>query len=320
MSTSVLVLDKYADTYAGYLRASFPDLVVHQALAMEHLSVDLAQIDILVAFGIAINNELIERLASLKWIQSLATGVDHFLRCPALRPETLLTSARGIHGAAMRETVAYLMLSLSQESRRLARNQTEHRWDRSQPWSLLAGKTAVIVGVGLSSVAIAKLLAALGMNVVGVSGAPRLSEGFDCIVPRSELVEIAGEAVYLINVLPADPANIGLISRSVIDAMKPSGFLVNVGRGETLDEDALIDALREQRIAGAGLDVFRNEPLPADSPIWDLPNVFLTPHLGGFFREYEEYMKPLLVENMRLFLGGRYGEMRNRISHGKEQS
>ena len=93
--------------------------------------------------------------------------------------------------------------------------------------------------------------------------------------------------------------------------MKPTAYYINAGRGQTVDEAALIEALRERRIAGAGLDVFQTEPLPADSPFWDLPNVFITPHVGGYIIEYEELIMPLIVDNMRLFLAGRQGEMHN---------
>jgi len=245
----------------------------------------------------------------------LATGVDHFIRCPSLRPDVLLTSGRGIHGPAMRETVAYLMLSLTHDTPRVVKNQAEHRWDRSRPWPLLADKTAVVVGVGLSSIAIGRLLKAFGMRVIGVTRAPREVDGFDAMMPTESLPEAVAQADYLINILPGDAHNAGLIGRQVFSSMKPTAFFVNVGRGETVDEMALLDALTHRRIAGAGLDVFAKEPLPGDSPLWDLPNVFLTSHIGGLFREYEDYVMPILIENMRRFLLGRYDEMRNRIAH-----
>ncbi|HVY56730.1 MAG TPA: D-2-hydroxyacid dehydrogenase [Xanthobacteraceae bacterium] len=315
MSTNVLILETYADVYAGYLREAFPDLELHPIKRLSDLRADLADMDVLVAFGIAIDDDMIRRATRLKWIQSLATGVDHFLRCPSLRPEVYLTSARGIHGPAMRETVAYLMLSLSHDTRRLVEQQRQHRWDRSRPWSLLCGKTAVIVGVGLSGTAIARLLKAFGMRVVGVSRTPREVEGFDRIVTPDRLPEVASEADYLINILPGDKHNLDLIGAKLFAAMKPTAFFVNVGRGETVDEQALIAALKEGRIAGAGLDVFRTEPLPAASPLWNMPNVFLTSHIGGLFSEYEEYVMPILGDNMRLFLDGHPEKMRNLVPH-----
>jgi phosphoglycerate dehydrogenase-like enzyme len=123
--------------------------------------------------------------------------------------------------------------------------------------------------------------------------------------------EAVGRADFLINVLPATADNALLFDRAVFAALKPTAYYISAGRGQTVDEPALIAALRERRIAGAGLDVFQTEPLPADSPFWDLPNVFITPHLGGYTSEYEDLIMPLIVENMRLFLAGRPSEMQN---------
>ena len=127
--------------------------------------------------------------------------------------------------------------------------------------------------------------------------------------------EAAGRADFLINVLPANADNALLFDRAVFAAMKPTAYYISAGRGQTVDETALIAALRERRIAGAGLDVFQTEPLPADSPFWDLPNVFITPHLGGYTIEYEDLIMPLIVDNMRLFVAGRQSEMRNIVKH-----
>lgn len=318
---NVLILDTHARNYAERLSQACPGLsvypveTVYAVQDLTTLPVDASAVDVLVAFGISVNDELLRQTTRLKWIQSLATGVDHFLRCPSLRSEVLLTSARGIHGPAMSQTVAHLMLSVTHETPRLVRDQAAHRWDRSRPWPLLAGKTAVVVGVGLSSTAIAGLLKAFGMRVVGVSNTPRAVENFDTVMPAADLAAAAAQADYLINVLPGDARNVGLIGKAVFEAMKPSAYFINVGRGETIDEAALLDALTEGRIAGAGLDVFQREPLPADSPFWDLPNVFMQSHIGGLFREYEDYVMPLVIENMRHFLAGRFEDMRNRIAH-----
>ena len=119
MPTKVLVLDNFADVYEKHLRASFPQVEVETARKLAELPADLSAIDVLVAFGIAIDDDLMRRLTGLRWVQSLATGVDHFTKCPFLRPETLLTSARGIHGPGMRETVAFLMLALTRQAQRL---------------------------------------------------------------------------------------------------------------------------------------------------------------------------------------------------------
>jgi phosphoglycerate dehydrogenase-like enzyme len=313
--TSVLIVETYADVYAAELRKQFPSLHVRTAASIKDEAVRPADADVLVAFGIAVDEDFLRKATRLTWIQSLATGVDHFLRSPSLRKDTILTSARGMHGPAMGESVVHFMLTLSRRTPQLVRDQAVHKWDRRRRWPLLCGKTAVIVGVGHSSTAVAQLLKAFGLRVIGVSRTVRQVEGFDAIVPTADLASITAEADYLINILPSTAQNAGLIDRTVLQAMKRTAYFINVGRGDTVDEEALIDCLRTGSIAGAGLDVYRTHPLPQDSPLWDLPNAFLSPHLAGFFCEYEDYVMPILMENMRLFLAGRSDEMRNRVPH-----
>jgi D-2-hydroxyacid dehydrogenase (NADP+) len=310
MPATVLVLDLHADIYADHLRKEFPDLRLVTARDLSELPGDLAGIDVLIAFGVAIDDDVIGRLRALQWIQSLATGVDHFLRCPSLSPRVLITSGRGIHGAPMREMVVYQMMAVSRGVTRQVEDNELHRWDR-RFWSLLAGKTAVVVGIGVVGEAIGTLLKAFGMRVIGVTRTPRRLAGFDEMVASDRLIEIAGEADYLINVLPASLENIGLFGRALFAAMKPTAYFINAGRGQTVDEPALIASLRSGAIAGAALDVFETEPLPATSPFWDLPNVFITPHLGGYVTEYEDLIMPLITNNMRLYLTGSPREMEN---------
>ncbi|MGE3245651.1 MAG: D-2-hydroxyacid dehydrogenase [Beijerinckiaceae bacterium] len=310
----VLVLDNFADVYAGHLRRQFSGLTVHAARKISEIDADLAAVDVLVAFGIAINDDLLAKMTGLKWVQSLATGTDHFTNSPAWRKEVVLTSARGIHGAPMRETVALLMLSLARNMRRIMRDQLNAHWDRGSPWMLLEGKTAVLVGVGVSTSAIAHLLKAFGMRVIGLSNAPREEPGFDEVRSRKDMLATVAEAHFLVNVLPGGPANANAIGEAVFAALPEHAFFINVGRGETVDEAALLKALQDKKIAGAGLDVFASAPLAKDSPFWQLENVVITPHIAGFFSEYEDYVMPILLDNMRAFLAGDGDAMRNIVA------
>jgi D-2-hydroxyacid dehydrogenase (NADP+) len=308
--TNVLILETYADEYVPALREAFADLDIQVARSPADKHVDYGRVEILIAFGMGITDALFTAMPKLKWVQSLATGVDHFLRSKTLAAEVLLTSGRGLHGAAMRETVLHLMLSINRNTVGLVRNMAGHRWER-RPWPLLSGKTAVVIGTGVAGSAIGALLRAFGMRVVGVSRTPREAQGFDSIVAQAELTEVASQADYLINVLPGDVTNHNLIGGAVFAAMMPHSYFINVGRGETVDEPALIAALSERKIAGAGLDVFASEPLSAESPLWNLPNVFITPHIGGLFEEYAQLAMPLIVHNMQAFLDDRKQEMTN---------
>ncbi len=313
MSSKVLIVDIHAELYRDRLRAEFPALQFALARGVAEVTGDLADIDVLICFGIEARDYLFSRATQLKWIQSLATGVDHFLRCPSLKPDVLITSGRGIHGPAMREQVVYLMMAVSRDAARQVEDKKAHFWER-RFWSTLHGKTAVIVGVGVVGSAIGELLKAFGMRVVGVTRTPRAVAGFDEMAPTDRLCDAARRADYLINVLPAGADNIALFDAAVFAAMRPSAYYISAGRGQTVDEAALIAALRERRIAGAGFDVFQTEPLPADSPFWDLPNVFITPHIGGYIIEYEDFILPMIVDNMRLFLAGRQSEMHNIVA------
>jgi D-2-hydroxyacid dehydrogenase (NADP+) len=149
------------------------------------------------------------------------------------------------------------------------------------------------------------------MRVIGVTRTPRQAEGFDDMLPMAQLNAAAARADFLINVLPATAENARVFGRELFAAMKPSAYYINAGRGQTTDEAALVEALQGRRIAGAGLDVFQTEPLPAGSPLWELPNVFITPHLGGYTSDYEDLIMPLITENLRLYLAGRHSEMQN---------
>jgi phosphoglycerate dehydrogenase-like enzyme len=316
MSVSVLVVDSRADTYADQLHREFPELRLHAARGIGELEGDLSHIDVLVALGVSVNDDVLSRLANVKWIQSLATGVDHFLRCPDIGADVLITSARGIHGPMMREMTAFLMLCLGHNVVQQVEDQKAHVWER-RPWTLLFEKTAVVVGIGVSGLAIGQLLNALGMNVIGVTRTPRAIAPFALVMHTDRLIEAAGMADYLVNVLPGSPENMGLFTREVFAAMKKSAFFLNIGRGETIDEDALIECLRTESIAGAALDVFRARPLPPESPLWDLPNVVITPHIGGYVTGYEDHVMPILIENMRHFLAGRRDQMRNLVTRAQ---
>jgi D-2-hydroxyacid dehydrogenase (NADP+) len=313
MLTKVLIVDVHAETYRDALRAEFPALQFILFRNAGAVTGDLSDIDIMIMFGIEIRDFMLSGAPQLKWIQSLATGVDHFLRCPSLRPDVLITSGRGIHGPPMREQVIYMMMGVSRDVVRAVGDQKAHFWER-RLWSTLHGKTAVIAGTGIVGSAIGEALKALGMHVIGVSRTPRQEAGFDEMIATDKLADAAARADYLINMLPASTDNLDIFDARIFAAMKPSAYYISAGRGQTVDEDALLAVLRERKIAGAALEVFKTEPLPKDSPFWDLPNVFILPHVGGYVIEYEEFIMPLVVENMRLYLAGRRGEMQNIVA------
>jgi len=311
--TKVLIVDIHAEMYRDRLQTEFPALQFELFHKADEVAGDLSTLDVMIMFGIELRDHMLTGAPQLKWIQSLATGVDHFLRCPALRPEVLITSGRGVHGPPMREQVVYMMMAVSRDATRQVEDNQHRIWAR-RLWSTLHGKTAAIVGTGIVGAAIGELLQAFGMRVIGISRTPRNEKGFDEMLPVDRLADAAATADYLINVLPAAPYNLNLFDATVFSAMKPSAYYISAGRGQTVDEAALLAALRERRIAGAAFDVFQTEPLPPDSPFWSLRNVFITPHIGGYIVEYEDFIMPLITDNMRAFLAGRQSEMKNIVA------
>jgi phosphoglycerate dehydrogenase-like enzyme len=173
----------------------------------------------------------------------------------------------------------------------------------------------VIVGVGLISEALAPRCKAFGMKVIGVTSAPRVLPGFDRMMARGELEAAARLADFLIVLAPYTPANDRLVSAKVIAAMKPSACLVNIARGGVCDEEALLAAVRERRIAGAGLDVFRTEPLPPEHPFWREENILITCRQSGGTSDYHELALPIVEHNLRCFAEDRLGDMLNVVPH-----
>ena len=239
MAGKVLIVDIHAELYRDRLVAEFPGLQFMLFHKAAEVSADLSAIDIMIMFGIEIRDHMLRYTPRLQWIQSLATGVDHFLRCPSLRKDVLITSGRGIHGVPMREHVLYLMLAISHDAKRQVEDHQQNVWQR-RLWSTLHGKTAVIAGTGVVGAAIGEMLQSLGMHVIGLSGTPRLARGFNEILSIDLLRQAAGKADYLINILPAAPENSALFDAALFGAMKPSAYYISAGRGQTVDETALI--------------------------------------------------------------------------------
>ncbi|OGA71925.1 MAG: hypothetical protein A3G27_17750 [Betaproteobacteria bacterium RIFCSPLOWO2_12_FULL_66_14] len=300
--------------YYDRLRAQFPDIKVD--LVDHHSKVDpyISEADILITFGAHMSDAVLEKGGRLKWIQALGTGVDGIADRPTLNKATIVTNMHGLHGDSMSEAAMLLMLALARQLPRAVRNQSRHAWERF-PAGLLKGKTVGIFGVGAIAKDLAPRCKAFGMTVVGITSARRDVPGFDRMLSRERLIQAVRDLDYLILLTPYTKETHGIVNAAVLAAMKPSSFLINLARGGVVNEPALLEALRENRIAGAALDVFTAEPLPADHPLWDMPTVLLTPHLGGFHDEYASQALPVIEENLRRFLAGDSANMLNVVPH-----
>jgi len=314
MSDLILIYEPdsaaYAQTYREAIEQALAGLhviaVSNRAEAMAHA----AEATVLIAKAQDVSAELVAAMPKLAWIHALTTGIDPLLALK-LPSSVIVTSSRGIHGPQMAELAILLMLALSRDFPRMLANQREKSWQR---WGqrLLVGKTVMMVGVGAISEALAARCKPLGLKVVGVTSR-RSVEHFDELQPRQRLKETVSTADFLVLLVPYSPETHHMIDASVMAAMKPSAYLINMARGGVVDEAALIDALQTRRLAGAGLDVFAQEPLPYSSPLWTLDNVIITPHVGGMSDIYAEQILPLLVHNVRAYVAGDRAAMQNLI-------
>jgi len=303
-----------ASLFMARALADFPNLDLLATNDREYARQQAENADALIGHAFQFDEDMLLRARRLRWIQSLTTGTDSILRLASLRAEVTLTSTRGMHGPQMSELVFLQMLALLRDFPRMQRNQAAHAWNR-WPQPLLWGKTAVIVGVGAIAEVLAPRCKAFGMTVCGVSGAARKPEGFDEVFGRDQLQRAAALADFLVLIVPYTPQTEKLIDAAVIAAMKPSAYLINVARGGVLDEHALLGALRERRLAGAALDVFRETPLPPDHPLWQEERVIITPHIGGMSTIYLDQAYPIVRENLRRFLAGEIRAMTNIVPH-----
>lgn len=305
--TNVLILltlpEPVRMQYFDSLRKAFPEAKID--MVDHHSKVDpyIGAAEVLITFGAHMADPVLEKGKKLKWIQALGTGVDGIVDRPPLREGVLVTNMHGLHGDSVPEAALMLMLALARDLPRALRSQRERKWDR-YPSRLLKGRTVGIFGVGAIAKSLAPKCRALGMGVVGISAVPREMEGFDRMVPREALERTVPGLDFLVLLTPYTPETHGIVSAKVLAAMKPSAYIVNLARGGIVDEEALARALRERKIAGAALDVFAAEPLPAEHPFWGMDNVIVTPHLGGFHDRYAEQALPTVEENLRRFLAG----------------
>jgi D-2-hydroxyacid dehydrogenase (NADP+) len=319
--TNILVLAQIGDECLHRISATSPSLNVidasnlviqptFQSTKKEHeidarLEVLLAQVDVL--FGLRFIPGLIKRSPRLKWIQTMSAGVENILSTEVVDSRVVLTNVSGIHTVQITELVLGMILAFSKHLPQCLENQKKKKWERFAP-VILRGKTLGIVGLGSIGTGIARAGKNLGMRVVGTRRsikAARRTRYADMVYPGDQLDRLLEESDYIVLALPYTPQTDRIIGEKELAKMKPSAFLVNIGRGRTVDEDALVSALQEKRIAGAGLDTFAIEPLPAASPLWEMPNVIITPHVAGTAEDYLVKATDIFCENLKRYLEGR---------------
>ncbi|MCF2145184.1 D-2-hydroxyacid dehydrogenase [Desmonostoc muscorum LEGE 12446] len=241
---------------------------------------------------------------ALRWQQSPSAGVNHILTPTYLKRDIILTNAAGVHAIPISEFVLAFMLYHAKNLRKLQVLQDEDTWVRGVFLEELADATLLIIGTGNIGQAIASRAKAFGVEVWGSRRHPEPLPNFDKIVGADEWRSLLPAADYVVIATPLTPETKGLIDEDAFRSMRPSAYLINIARGAIVDETALLTALREGWIAGAGLDTVSIEPLPPESPLWSLPNAFITPHCSALSPRLRERIAALFIDNLKRYQTG----------------
>lgn len=296
--------------FSDRLIAGFPQVKVITLANKDTVTQEVSDAEI--ALTTSIRPEQFIAAQKLRWIHSPSAAVHQFLFPELVNSNVLLTNGRDVHGPVVAEHVIALIFALAKNLSAAVRFQQQHVWGQEIAWGPghrpreLAGATLGLVGLGSIGRQVAKHAAALGMQVIAVREHPENTkpESVHEVLPSSRLDELLARSDYVVLAAPVTRGTQGMIAGPQLAQMKPDAYLINVGRGALIHEPALIDALRERKIAGAALDVFDKEPLASDSPLWGLDNLLITPHTAGMTEKLWERQYVLFSENLHRYLSG----------------
>ncbi len=297
------------DWVVDQLRADFP---AHQFVYIsDYALIDREIPDAEVFIGWTMRPEQLAAARQLRWVHSPAAAVHTLIFPELVAGNVVLTNAREVHGPVVAEHVIALIFALAKRIPDCVNLQRQHSWGQQALWSPgtppreVAGDTLGLVGLGSIGREVARRAAALGMRVVATrEHASKPAENVSAVYSPAELPKLLAESDYVVVAAPTNAATHKLINAATLAQMKPTACLINVARGALVDEVALAGALRSRRIAGAALDVFDEEPLPASSELWDLPNLLITPHSAGITEKLWERHYQLIKQNLHRYLAG----------------
>jgi len=254
-------------------------------------------------FGSTLLREHFDRARALRWVHVAGAGVDAVMTPEIASSDVVVTNARGVFNQSIAETVVGMMLVFAKDMVRTLTLQAQRTWVHRDT-EMLAGQTALIVGTGEIGRTIGRTIAGLGVEVIGVATSERHDEHLGLVRSVEDLDSLLPRSDFVILVLPLTELTKGIIGPEQLKLMRTTARLINVGRGQLVDEPALITALQAGSIAGAALDVFEIEPLPSSSPLWRMPNVIVSPHMSADFHGWLEALADQFFDNLDRWLDG----------------
>lgn len=308
--TAALIFHRVEEGHLQKLKARCPQVTFMACEDTDCLEKHLPETDILISFQC--DQSMLDRAPNLKWVQALSTGVDSFPRSSLSQRDIILTSTRGIHARHMAEYAIAAMVMLARNLHRIVKNQTSHTWEKF-PQGEIHGKVLAVVGLGSIGREIARKAAFLGMEVHGVKKHPEKLPDVRGVSGMDGLDHVLGFSDFVINLLPLTPETEDLFNKERFSSMKEGACFINMGRGGSVNEDDLVHALQTNRLGGFVSDVFKQEPLPADHPLWDEDKAMITPHICGESTVYMDKAIPVIEHNIQAFIQGRPEDMINRV-------
>lgn len=255
-------------------------------------------------FGGGVRPDVFRVATNLKWIQAISAGVDRYLFPELVQSPVQLTNVRGMHKDTIADHTFMFMLALARQLKRFIHLQAGNEWVRGDNLFELKGDTIGIIGLGSIGREIARRAKVFRMRVIGTNTSGSPVEGVDEVYGPGELETVIRQSRWLVIAAPLTPQTRGMIGEQQLEWLGPDGYLINISRGGLINQDALVRALQNNTIAGAGLDVFEEEPLPADSPLWHLPNVLITPHVSGSMKDYFGEALKIFCDNLKRYVKG----------------
>jgi len=265
---------------------------------------ELESAEILITYGEDLNDERINKAHNLKWIMVVSAGVEKLPFEAIKQKNILVTNARGIHKTPMAEYTIAMILQVSRKSKQLIENEKQEIWDRTIKMMEIKGKVITIIGTGAIGSEIARLAKAFHMKTVGVNRSGHNCEWFDEVFSVNEIDQAIGQSDFVVSVLPSTPETYHLLKEDHFVKMKKEAVFISIGRGNVVDENALIKVLKAGEISHAVLDVFEHEPLPKGHPFWNMENVTVTPHISGLSSLYQPRGFEIFEYNLEQYLSG----------------
>ncbi|RIU92601.1 D-2-hydroxyacid dehydrogenase [Oceanobacillus picturae] len=291
------------EKYIDEIKEVAPEWEIVSGKDTDELQEDLKGAEVILHWKKAIEQTVLEQNNQLKWIQTWSAGVNNLPLEQLSERNVSITSANGVHAYPISETIFALMLGLTRKIHTYVRQQQQKQWEHADLKLELHEKTIGVLGVGAIGLETAKIAKAFGMKVLGVRHSGKSTDYVDEMYTPDQLSDVLPQCDVVVITLPLTDETTNLFGKEQFDQMKNSSTLINIGRGPIVKEDELVEALQSGKIAGAGLDVFATEPLPEDSPLWDMENVIVTPHTAGSTEHYtERVVRDVFIPNLKNYL------------------